>query len=236
MITPVDMNAFRVLDPTDSSIPYEPDADRVARAGPLKRSPKSVATAWEVMNAYSLACRVGALPTMTSMTSMTSTTAWTVAREPFDSPVAAALWRAYYTEVSDRWYLLHEGRRTAPDELEREVAAATGAELAPPGGQLLVAWYDGEPAGSAGVRLLDATTAELKRVFVRADLRGKGGAPLLVAAAEGAARALGAEQMVLDTRGDLAEARALYARLGYQETEPYNDHDYAEHWFRKRLR
>jgi GNAT superfamily N-acetyltransferase len=160
---------------------------------------------------------------------------WTISPEPYDSPVAAALWRAYYTEVSDRWYLLHEGRRTDPEELEREIAARTGAELAPPTGRLLVARYDGEPAGSAGVRLLEPDTAELTRVFVHPRLRGKGGAPLLVAAAEDAARALGARRLLLDTRDDLVEARALYARLGYTETAPHNDDVYAEHWFRKEL-
>jgi GNAT superfamily N-acetyltransferase len=160
---------------------------------------------------------------------------WTIAPEPFDSPVAAALWRSYYTEVSDRYYLLHEGRRTGPGELEREVAARTGAELAPPGGQLLVARYDGEPAGSAGVRLLDATTAELTRVFLYPGMRGKGGAALLVRAAEDTARTLGAARMILDTRSDLVEARALYARLGYEETQPHNDDIYAEHWFGKNL-
>ena len=160
---------------------------------------------------------------------------WTIAPEPVDSPVAAALWRAYYTEVSDRYYLLHEGRRTDPAELEREIAAHTGAELAPPTGLLLVARYGGEPAGTAGVRLLDATTAELKRVFVGEGMRGKGGAALLVGAAEKAARDLGAGQLILDTRSDLVEARALYARLGYTETEPHNDATYAEHWFRKGL-
>ncbi|MGW5460705.1 GNAT family N-acetyltransferase [Streptomyces sp. NPDC003996] len=160
---------------------------------------------------------------------------WTISPEPYDSPVAAALWRAYYTEVSDRWYLLHEGRRTDPDELEREIAATTGSELAPPTGRLLVGRYGGEPAGCAGVRLLEPDTAELTRVFVYERLRGKGGAPLLVAAAEEAARALGARRLILDTRGDLVEARALYARLGYTETGPHNDDIYAEHWFRKDL-
>ncbi|GGJ12100.1 GNAT family N-acetyltransferase [Streptomyces brasiliensis] len=160
---------------------------------------------------------------------------WTIAPEPFDSPTAAELWRAYYTEVSDRWYLLHEGRRTDPAELEREIAARTGTELAPPGGQLLVGRYEGTPGGSAGVRLLDADTAELTRVFVCEELRGRGGAALLVAAAEDAARALGARRIVLDTRNDLVEARALYARLGYAETAPHNDDRYAEHWFRKEL-
>ncbi|MFJ3333299.1 GNAT family N-acetyltransferase [Streptomyces sp. NPDC086766] len=160
---------------------------------------------------------------------------WTVSPESHDSPVAAALWRAYYTEVSDRWYLLHEGRRTDPAELEREIAARSGADLAPPGGRLLVARHDGVPAGTAGVRLLDASTAELTRVFLYEEMRGKGGAALLVAAAEDAARALGAGRMILDTRGDLVEARALYARLGYRETEPHNDDRYAEHWFTKPL-
>ncbi|MGC4985723.1 GNAT family N-acetyltransferase [Streptomyces sp. DT193] len=160
---------------------------------------------------------------------------WSVAPEPFDSPAARALWRAYYTEVSDRWYQVHEGRTTDPDELEREIAAQTGAEFTPPSGVLLVARHDGEPSGTAGVRMLDATTGELKRVFVRADLRGKGAAPLLLAAAETAARGLGARQLVLDTRSDLVEARALYARHGYGETPAHNDEAYAEHWFRKDL-
>ncbi|WP_435643725.1 GNAT family N-acetyltransferase [Streptomyces sp. H49] len=166
---------------------------------------------------------------------MTRMTTWTISPQEPGSPVAAALWRAYYTEVSDRWYLRYEGRRTDPAELEREIAAVTGAELAPPTGRLLVGWYGGTAAGTAGVRLLDAETAELTRVFVHAGLRGRGGAPLLVAAAEEAARALGARRLVLDTRDDLVEARALYTRLGYTETGPHNQDPYAEHWFRKEL-
>ncbi|MDX2697298.1 GNAT family N-acetyltransferase [Streptomyces ipomoeae] len=173
------------------------------------------------------------MPVTTPMT--TSAGTWDITPEPFDSPVAAALWRAYYTEVSDRWYLLHEGHVTDPDELEREIAADTGAYLAPSGGVLLVARYGGEPVGMAGVRLMDATTAELKRVFLRKEARGKGGAAPLVTAAEDAARALGAERIVLDTRDDLVEARTLYARLGYEETEPHNDNEYADHWFTKNL-
>ncbi|MEG3626473.1 GNAT family N-acetyltransferase [Streptomyces poriticola] len=160
--------------------------------------------------------------------------AWTVAPEPHDSPVAAALWRAYYTEVSDRWYLRHEGRRTDPRELEREIAAgAADTGLAPPRGLLLVARYGSAPAGTAGLRLLDAATAELTRVFVTAALRGRAGAELLVGAAEEEAAGLGARRMVLDTRSDLTEARALYARLGYAETAPHNSGPYAEHWFAK---
>ncbi|MFJ8532943.1 GNAT family N-acetyltransferase [Streptomyces sp. NPDC093591] len=160
---------------------------------------------------------------------------WTVAPEPPDSPAATTLWRAYYTEVSDRYYLLHEGRRTDPAELDREIAAHTWDELRPPKGTLLVARYAGEPAGSAGVRLVDADTAELKRVFVHGPMRGKGGGQALVRAAETTARSLGATRVILDTRHDLTEARALYTSLGYEETSPHNDDLYAEHWFTKPL-
>ncbi|QKW06260.1 GNAT family N-acetyltransferase [Streptomyces sp. NA04227] len=160
---------------------------------------------------------------------------WTVTPEPFDSPVAKELWRAYYTEVSDRWFLHHENRRTPPAELTAGIASESGAELAPPSGRLLVARCDGEPAGTAGVRLLNAETAELKRVFVHESRRGLGGGAVLLAAIEEAARELGAHRIILDTRDDLVEARALYARHGYVETEPHNDQMYAEHWFRKEL-
>ncbi|WP_020116063.1 GNAT family N-acetyltransferase [Streptomyces canus] len=160
---------------------------------------------------------------------------WTITPEHPASPTAAELWRAYYTEVSDRYYLLHENRRTDPAELEREVAKQTGSELTPPTGQLLVARYAGEPAGTAGIRLRPDGSAELTRVYLREELRGKGGAPLLVAAAESAARALGATRLVLETRKDLAEALTLYARLGYAETEPYSDDIYADHTLAKPL-
>ncbi|GAB3006520.1 GNAT family N-acetyltransferase [Streptomyces pseudoechinosporeus] len=178
------------------------------------------------------------MPAMSTRTE----TSWSVAPEPFDSPAAAALWRAYYTEVSDRWYLLHEGHATDPAELEREIAAETGAELVPPTGVLLLARYDGEPAGTVGVRLLMrggtpiAGMGELKRMFVRKEMRGKGGGSVLLEAAEEAARGLGVEQLVLDTRNDLVEARAMYGQHGYVEIERYNDEEYAEHWFAKRLR
>ncbi|BFO21096.1 hypothetical protein SHKM778_74840 [Streptomyces sp. KM77-8] len=72
-------------------------------------------------------------------------------------------------------------------------------------------------------------------MFLYPGMRGRGGAALLVRAAEDAARAAGAGRMILDTRGDLVEARALYARLGYTETARHNTDPYAEHWFTREL-
>ncbi|WP_307813431.1 GNAT family N-acetyltransferase [Streptomyces sp. N35] len=160
---------------------------------------------------------------------------WTISREPVDSPAATALWRAYYTEVSDRWYLKETGRPTAPDELERGIAEETGEGLRAPDGLLLVARLRGEPVGTAGVRRLDATTCELKRVFLLPSARGKGGAGALMDAAEEAARAFGARRLVLDTRLDLVEARKLYAKRGFAEIPAYNSGAYQEIWYGKEL-
>lgn len=98
-----------------------------------------------------------------------------------------------------------------------------------------MARYDGRPAGCVGVKLVEAHSAEIKRMFVRHDLRGLGGGSRLVGAAESAARELGATTVRLDTRHDLVEARALYSKHGYVETPPYSGSLYADHWFTKSL-
>lgn len=165
----------------------------------------------------------------------TDRASWTVAPEPVGSADAVALFRAYYTEVSDRYYLLHEGRRTTPEELAKGLAAETGEELEPPAGLLLIARADGEASGCAGLRRVDDRTAELRRVFVRAELRGLGGGARLLAAVEDTARELGTERIVLDTRHDLVEARALYVRHGYAEVPAFNSSLYAERWYAKEL-
>ncbi|GAA1221136.1 hypothetical protein GCM10009665_09110 [Kitasatospora nipponensis] len=64
---------------------------------------------------------------------------------------------------------------------------------------------------------------------------GWGGAAGLLAAVEAPAGGLGLTVLRLDTRGDLVEARALYARHGYREIPRYNDSRYADHWFEKSL-
>ncbi|MFE6688259.1 GNAT family N-acetyltransferase [Streptomyces sp. NPDC057743] len=161
---------------------------------------------------------------------------WTIVAEPATSPLARDLLREYYTDVADRYYVLHEGRRSTPQEIDEGVADYPLGDLAPPHGELLVARRDGELAGCAGVRLLDARTAELKQVFVRPGSRGRGAAGALMRAVEATARRLGAERIRLDTRLDLTEAVALYRRHGYAEIAPYHFNDpYAEVFFEKRL-
>ena len=118
----------------------------------------------------------------------------------------------------------------APPEMPRE-----SDDLVPPTGLLLAARHDGDLAGCGGFRVLSPGVAELSRVFLRPELRGRGGAQALLAALERAALAMGLRTVRLDTRKDLVEARRLYARNGYAEIAAYNDSPYADHWFEKHL-
>ncbi|MGW5418936.1 GNAT family N-acetyltransferase [Streptomyces sp. NPDC003943] len=156
---------------------------------------------------------------------------WMITPERVDTPDATALRRDYYGDVAGRYF----GRVLSEDEYDDDMIDDGLEELAPPSGAFLVGRHDGEPAACGGVVLLDAERAELTRVFIRPAFRGKGGADLLMRGLEDAARELGARRMVLNTRLDLVEARALYTRNGYAEIPAYCTGPYMEIWYGKEL-
>jgi GNAT superfamily N-acetyltransferase len=115
----------------------------------------------------------------------------------------------------------------------REVAT-TPADFTPPAGVFLVVRdSDGQGVGCGAVRLLDPTTAEIKRMWVHPSLRGQGAGRRLLAALEAAAINLGAERGLLDTNATLTTAIALYRRCGWADVPSYNDSQVATHWFAK---
>ncbi|WP_405980851.1 GNAT family N-acetyltransferase [Streptomyces sp. NBC_00158] len=156
---------------------------------------------------------------------------WEVVSEPFDTVDATALRRAYYAEVAGRYW----ERSVTEAEIDQGMLDFPADGLLPPAGQFVVGRLDGRPLACGGIRLLDPATAELTRVYVDRSARGTGGGAALLAALEEAARGLGAARVRLDTRTDLVEARALYARHGYREIPAYNSGPYAQHWFEKGL-
>lgn len=101
---------------------------------------------------------------------------------------------------------------------------APAAEFDGPGGQMLLATLDGEPVGSAGLRRINDRTAELKRMFVRPQARGLGIARALLAACEEQARALGYEQLWLETGTMQPEAVSLYLSSGYEPVEAFGQY------------
>jgi GNAT superfamily N-acetyltransferase len=102
--------------------------------------------------------------------------------------------------------------RLDPDE----VAAGRGA--------LLLACVDGAPVGCGAVRLLDADTAEIKRMYTRPAARGRGVGRALLAALEAEARTLGARRLVLETGTRQHEALALYESHGFVRIPPFGEY------------
>ncbi|WUH95655.1 GNAT family N-acetyltransferase [Streptomyces sp. NBC_00433] len=106
----------------------------------------------------------------------------------------------------------------------------------PPHGLYLVAYdADGEPVASGGWRAQDASPeghedgdAEVKRMFVVREARGRGLARAILAALEASAAAAGRTRMVLETGLRQPEAISLYESSGYVPVKKfgyYRDQD-----------
>ncbi len=91
-------------------------------------------------------------------------------------------------------------------------------------GAFFIVRRDGAPVGCGALRLLDAETAELKRMYVDPAVRGTGLGRRLVAALEEEARALGVRRLVLETGVRQAPAIALYRATGFQPIPLYGEY------------
>ena len=110
----------------------------------------------------------------------------------------------------------------------------------PPLAVLLLAMVDGAAGGCAGVHLLPERprSAELKRMWVEPSARGHGAGRALAEAAIAWARQHGADELLLDTVPAVMQpANRLYAALGFEPCERYNDNPVADvTFFQLRLR
>jgi len=131
----------------------------------------------------------------------------------YDEPQVAEL----VEEVQRVYVELYGGRDDTPTAPE---------QFAPPYGRFFLACLDGEPAAIGGWRLrhdvgaagLPGTRpAEVKRMFVRAPMRGRGLARAVLGALESSARAEGVDWLVLETGDQQPEAVGLYRSAGYTE-------------------
>jgi ribosomal protein S18 acetylase RimI-like enzyme len=139
--------------------------------------------------------------------------------------------RSYWEEIVGRYWR----RPATATEIDTVLREEPSSDLILPSGLLVVAVADREPVGCGGVRLLPDGMAELTRVHVAVLLRRRGLGACIVRHLERQACDHGRSRMRLDVRGDLVEARAMYARLGYREVPRFNEHPFVEHWFEKRL-
>lgn len=128
---------------------------------------------------------------------------------PYDHPDAVRL-----SERVQREYVERYG---SPD-----LTSMDPAQFRPPAGRYLIAYLGGEPVATGGWRAMDASPeghadgdAEIKRMYVAPEARGRGLARRILAALEGDAAAAGRSRMVLETGTEQPEAIALYASCGY---------------------
>jgi putative acetyltransferase len=106
-------------------------------------------------------------------------------------------------------------------DFEREVTTLPG-DYAPPRGALLIAMNGAIPAGCVALRPWgDAGTCEMKRLYVRPSLRGRGVGGLLVRRVLDEARARDYRRMRLDTVPGMDPAIALYRAAGFRDIAPY---------------
>ena len=139
------------------------------------------------------------------------------ARSRIELTSAAALFRAYAKSLPVD---------LAPQGFSQELASLPGI-YAPPGGELLLAKRGDHVLGCIALKPLEPPkVAEIKRLFVRPQARGKGVGKALVQAAIMAAKQLGYGEIKLDTLPGIEGAIALYKAAGFTAIPPYGSHPY----------
>ena len=92
-----------------------------------------------------------------------------------------------------------------------------------PNGRLYLALANGKSAGCIALRKLNDSQCEMKRLYVRPEYRSLGIGKRLTSQILDDARSMGYRQILLDTFPFLDRAMGMYRRLGFQETDKYND-------------
>ncbi len=104
---------------------------------------------------------------------------------------------------------------------DQELAGLPG-DYAPPQGRLLLAVRGKRAAGCVALHKIGDGICEMKRLYLRPELRGSGAGRALAERIIAEARVIGYRTMRLDTvAGTMDAAIALYRRLGFREIPPY---------------
>ena len=150
-----------------------------------------------------------------------------------DDPRVRELYADFVREADGPLVYDREG---AGIDLDEEIAKGPPTDLTPPGGVLLLALADGEPAGLGGVRHLDTEIAEVKSMYVAPAFRGTGLGRRILARLDEIALEHGCRAVRLDTSDYLTPAVGLYRAAGYREVPAYNENPKADLWFERSLR
>ena len=134
---------------------------------------------------------------------------------PYEHPDVTTL-----EQAAQQFYVQIYG---SPDE-----TPFTTADFTPPHGAFLVGYLDEQAVAMGGWRFrtpgvprVARRPAEIRRMFVRECVRGRGFARLVLAALEASAAAAGADWMLLETGQPQVAAVGLYRSSGYVDVERF---------------
>lgn len=108
-------------------------------------------------------------------------------------------------------------------------STVAASDFTEPHGSFFVLLAGDEPVGCGGLRRLDDTVGEVKRLFVRRVARGQGGGHALADAIEERATHLEMTRLRLDTDGREPAALSLFQARGYRPIADYNGNPRARH-------
>jgi ribosomal protein S18 acetylase RimI-like enzyme len=130
---------------------------------------------------------------------------------PGDLPVARQLFREYADGL---------GIDLCFQDFETELATLPG-KYAPPAGRLMLAWSGTEAVGCVALRPIDDRSCEMKRLYVRPEVRGRQLGRRLAQRICDEARLAGYRRICLDTLPSMSAAVRLYTELGFRSVAPY---------------
>lgn len=114
----------------------------------------------------------------------------------------------------------------SPQGFTKEIDALPGV-YGPPGGEILLAKRGDHVLGCIALKPLQPPRiAEIKRLYVRDQMRGIGVGKTLVEAVIDTAKRLGYREIKLDTLPQMEGAIALYRQYGFAPIPAYGSHPY----------
>lgn len=137
----------------------------------------------------------------------------TIREVPWSNPVGADLRRAQQAELDSRF-----------GGTEHDPSPPTAEDTA-----VFVIAYErssGQPLGCGGLRRLDCSTAEVKRIYVLPYARGSGVATAVLSSLEFRARAAGFGAITAEAGSAQTDGKRFYSQAGYSEVPnfgPYTD-------------
>ena len=145
--------------------------------------------------------------------------------ERADSDASRELQNSFFADIAARY----------PGWDPGEGPSADPSEFRAPDGAWVVSYLDARPLGCGGVKAVDDETAEIRRVFLQKEARGRGIGRQLLQELEEHARRLGYRRVRLNTGDRQPEALGLFRSAGYVEIADFNGYAFAHHWMQKEL-